>query len=239
MSKRMLIAGDDLLSDVKMKNDAKNSTDWYAAIVFAVMLNALLFSLMPGLLSTESDMREAVLPAHPINVIRIKRSEIPPDKKPEQKSDPEEQDRQKIVKQAVLTKPPATRLKLPFEINPKLPQMPGVNPSLFMEKYSLAKREVYDVGDIDKPITPLSQVQPIYPMRAKRLGIEGWVRVNILVSEEGEVEDVEILEAEPKGVFENSVIQSIRSWRYSPGTIDGEPVRTRGPITIWFSLENE
>ncbi len=222
-----------------MKNDVKNGADWYAAIVFAVMLNAVLFSLMPGLLSPASDMKDAVLPVYPVNVIRIRRPEVPPERKPAQKPKPENQVRQKTVKQELFQKKPATRLQLPFEINPSLPQMPGVTPSLFMEKYAVHGSEIYGMGDIDKPITPLVQAPPVYPMRARRLGIEGWVRVTILVSEQGEVENIDILESEPRGVFENSVIQCVRSWRFSPGTIHGEPVKTRVQTTIRFNLENE
>jgi periplasmic protein TonB len=223
----------------KMKSDEKNGNDWYTAVFFAVVLNAVIFSLMPGLLSSKSDLKDAVLPIHPINVIRIKHPERPPEKKPKQKPEPEKKEPQKALNQAVAKKPPVARLKLPFEINPRLPQMPGVNPSLFMEKYAVHGVDVYEMGEIDKPISTVYQVPPVYPMRAKRLGIEGWVRVNILVSAEGDVEDVEILESEPKGVFENSVIQNVRSWRYSPGTVDGKPVRTRGTVTIRFNLENE
>ncbi len=99
--------------------------------------------------------------------------------------------------------------------------------------------QVYETGDIDHPLTVLTQVQPIYPMRARRMGIEGWVEVKLLVSEEGFVKNIEIIQAKPEGIFEKSIMQSLFSWKFSPGTIDGVAVKTYATTKIRFNLEND
>lgn len=98
--------------------------------------------------------------------------------------------------------------------------------------------QVYAVTELDSPIQPLTQTPFVYPLRAKHKGIEGWVSVALQVGMEGNIEAVEVLEAEPKGVFEESVTRSIRAWRFSPATVMGERVKTRVVTTIRFELED-
>ncbi|MCA1796939.1 MAG: TonB family protein [Geobacteraceae bacterium] len=101
-----------------------------------------------------------------------------------------------------------------------------------------AAPQVYASDDLDQPVRPIAQTPFMYPLRAKRQGIEGWVKVALQVGMNGEVEAVEILEANPDGVFEKSVTRGIRSWRFSPATVLGERVRARVVTTIRFELED-
>jgi|AntRauTorckE6833_2_1112554.scaffolds.fasta_scaffold18034_2 protein TonB len=101
-----------------------------------------------------------------------------------------------------------------------------------------AAPQVYASDDLDQPVRPVAQTPFMYPLRAKRQGIEGWVKVALRVGMNGEVEAVEILEADPVGVFEQSVTRGIRSWRFSPATVMGERVRARVVTTIRFELED-
>lgn len=98
--------------------------------------------------------------------------------------------------------------------------------------------QVYATAALDSPVQSLTQTPFIYPLRAKRKGIEGWVNVALQVGVEGNVEAVEVLEAKPEGVFEESVTRSIRGWRFSPATVMGERVKTRVVTTIRFELED-
>jgi protein TonB len=174
-----------------------------------------------------------------INMIRIKHEETPIKKKEAPKPPPAENKAEKKIYRDLFKTPAAPKLKLPFEINPNLPQAPGIVPTLLMEKYAPDAPEAYEVGDIDRPITVLTQTPPLYPMHARRMGIEGWVEVKLLVSEEGFVQNVEVVTSEPQGVFEESVMQSLSSWKFSPGTIRGVAVKTYVTTTIRFNLKDE
>jgi protein TonB len=46
-----------------------------------------------------------------------------------------------------------------------------------------------------------------------------------------------VLDAEPEGVFEQSVLRSIGGWRFKPGTIKGMAVKAQVEQTITFKLE--
>ena len=83
---------------------------------------------------------------------------------------------------------------------------------------------------------PLSRTAPQYPMRAQRRGLEGWVRVSFLITEEGDVRDVVLIEAEPQGVFDQAAMRAVQQWKFKPQLVNGEPVATRAEQVLSFRL---
>ena len=217
-------------------------TLWTSAIVLAVLLNMLIFSLLPELVSSNPQKPVDTQRFHAVNLVRVKKKETPAKKKeirkPQKRKDPQKKPLENPV---VREKPQSQVPKLPFELNLKLPAGPGTLPTFPMEMVPFdffGMEGTYGIGDLDGPLTPLSQVPPLYPLRAKRLGIEGWVRIQFVVTEKGSVDQIEIVEAQPKEVFNESVIRCVSSWRFAPGEVQGEPVKTRVQTTIKFKLES-
>ena len=58
---------------------------------------------------------------------------------------------------------------------------------------------VMTLATIDVPPKPLQRSAAAYPSRARRSGIEGHVTLSMLISREGDVQDVMVVRAKPSG----------------------------------------
>ncbi len=209
---------------------------WAWALLSAMGLNLALFMLMPHLLHSAQPKPtfETLLPQ--IQVVRLKRPESPvsceaprlPDVKQQQPAP------QPDLNSAALQRP-----VWPFEINARLPGGPDTIalPPLETNLKALGIGDPFGVGDLDQPLITLTRMPPIYPLGAKRRGIEGSVTVRFIVNEQGSVEKTTIIEAQPPDTFEEAVLRCVSGWRFQPGTVDGQPVRVWAETTIHFTLD--
>lgn len=78
-----------------------------------------------------------------------------------------------------------------------------------------------------REILPRATRQPNIPEYAWKNKIDGWVLVAFSVNTLGDVENVRVLDANPKGVFEENVIASVKHWVYSPADIGGKKVKVQ------------
>ncbi len=72
---------------------------------------------------------------------------------------------------------------------------------------------------VSDPVTlrPLRHDPPRFPERAMRDGIvESKVRVRLWVTPEGKVDQVDVLEATPPGVFDDAVRRALSLWTFEP-----------------------
>ncbi len=154
---------------------------WCLTIVLSMLLNIALFGLMPELIEMEPKNQADLGDLKTIQVIRIKHQETPPRKKELQKPKPKEKPKalKTTLTNIVRQKPMRLKPRLPFELNPRLPAAPDGLIMPPMETFSLdgpTLKGLYEMGELDSPLTPIANIPPIYPMRAIRGGIEGWSR---------------------------------------------------------------
>lgn len=63
----------------------------------------------------------------------------------------------------------------------------------------------------------VKKVPPEYPAEAMRKNITaGMVRAKLMIGTDGKVTEVEILEADPKRVFDRVAIDALKEWRFEP-----------------------
>ncbi|MDX1588291.1 MAG: energy transducer TonB [Oleiphilaceae bacterium] len=87
-------------------------------------------------------------------------------------------------------------------------------------------------GGGDSDYLPIVKVEPVYPQRALRRGIEGYVVVEFTVTERGNVENPRVVEADPEGVFDQAAMDAARKFKYRPKSVNGEPVEVAGVRNI-------
>jgi protein TonB len=80
----------------------------------------------------------------------------------------------------------------------------------------------------------ISRVEPVYPEDAKRQGMEGAVKLHVIVSREGEVKKVEL--ASGPALLAKAATRAIREWRYSLTLVGGQPVETEQDVVVTFRL---
>jgi protein TonB len=91
---------------------------------------------------------------------------------------------------------------------------------------------------LDKTATAVVRIDPKYPTQAAKDGIEGWVKLSFSIDASGAVIDVQVLDAEPKRVFDREAIKALKAWKYQPQMKDGKAVAQQGmQVQLDFSLD--
>ena len=133
--------------------------------------------------------------------------------------------------------PPRPRLDLHTEVKPVVPRLNMTMnldiPLNLGEGPSLGPQIA---GQVDSGFIPLSRQPPEYPYKAARHGIEGWVRVAFDVTATGNVENVEVIESDPPGVFEIAASRAVLRWRFKPRIVNGEAVPGKASQIVEFKL---
>ncbi len=81
---------------------------------------------------------------------------------------------------------------------------------------------------------------PPYPLIARRLGREGVVLLDVLVSPDGRAADVRILHSSGFAPLDNSAATTVRErWRFVPARRGDTPVASRVTVPIRFRLDDE
>jgi protein TonB len=99
-----------------------------------------------------------------------------------------------------------------------------------------SQEKVYPLNEVDKKPQVTLQKSPDYPPLAKKAGKSGKVVLQMKIGSDGRVSDVEVVSAEPEGLFETAAIEAIEKWRFQPAMVGGERVATIVKIPLKFEL---
>lgn len=92
----------------------------------------------------------------------------------------------------------------------------------------------------DGDAIPMVVIEPSYPRKAAMEGIEGWVRFKFTVSPDGTPKDIEVIDAEPKRIFERDARKAIYKWKFKPKVVDGKAIEQPNMYyTLEFKLGGE
>jgi protein TonB len=89
-------------------------------------------------------------------------------------------------------------------------------------------------GDV-KQARLLSSTPPLYPVLAKTQHIEGNVRVDALVDENGKISAMKVISGPT--LLHQAAMDAVRQWKYQPATLDGKTVPMHLTVTLQFKLQ--
>ena len=135
--------------------------------------------------------------------------------------------------------PPDTQVKK-YEIGDEL--LPGVPGPPMPEGVEGTDEPLYaDAAPVEE--TPVywklklvDMKPPVYPPRCLRLGIEGRVKVRVLVGENGRPQEVSLGESSGESALDQAAMDAVREWRFEPAKRNGVPVRAWAIVPVEFKL---
>jgi periplasmic protein TonB len=95
---------------------------------------------------------------------------------------------------------------------------------------------LYGAGSVDVPARAARQVRPRYPLQAQSSGIEGCVKLEIVLTNAGVVESVRAL-THPGHGFEEEAIAAARKTPFTAAMKRGRAVAVRMAWTVEFQLQ--
>jgi protein TonB len=90
------------------------------------------------------------------------------------------------------------------------------------------------VGGLVKAPVPLHTPQPAYPALARQARIEGVVHFEAIIATNGTVQGIQLIQGHPLLVA--AAIAAVREWRYTPPTLNGDPVEMVMYVDVNFRI---
>lgn len=158
---------------------------------------------------------------------------------PKQKPKPRRVERKRVQPTATRAAAPVPNLNSTIA-GPSfdLPQFEGADLGAVSDDLlgDTGRSEVFTADAVDAKPKALARIEPEFPARARQRGMTGYVKLNLLINQAGEVEKTKVLEANPQGVFEESAVAAVQRWRFEAPRYNGAPVKMWFKQTVRFSL---
>lgn len=78
---------------------------------------------------------------------------------------------------------------------------------------------------------------PVYPLAARRQGIEGRVILDVAVDAEGRAIEVTVATSSGSRLLDEAALKAVRNWRFTPASLGGTPIAARVQVPITFRLD--
>ena len=94
----------------------------------------------------------------------------------------------------------------------------------------------YESDSLDQRPSVTRRIEPEYPTKARRMNIQGSVKVRLVVDSSGLPRNCEVISATPEGYFEEAALKAAQAMRFAPGKLKGQPVNTLVMLPFAFRL---
>lgn len=95
-------------------------------------------------------------------------------------------------------------------------------------------KRYWSSSEVDERAVPVELAALLYPESAYVNRLRGNVRLRIYISVDGQVEKADVVDASPKGHFEQAAIEAVQRTRFSPARKGGRPVPSEKLIEVEF-----
>ena len=127
--------------------------------------------------------------------------------------------------------------KGPFGVLPRhAPLMSSLDVGLTYVRDPVGNEWKFVTGRGFVEVVPFNTRRPNVPDAAWQNKVDGWVLVAFSVTPEGRTKDIRVLDAKPRGVFEEKVIAAVEDWTYRVsfyGQVSGQLVLTQKVEVQW------
>jgi TonB family protein len=90
-------------------------------------------------------------------------------------------------------------------------------------------------GNVQAPKL-LNRVNPEYPVQAKVAGIQGTVKLHVILAKDGSVRQLDVVSGDPQLV--ESAIKAVKQWKYEPTLLNGQAIEVDTVVDVVFQLRN-
>ena len=87
-----------------------------------------------------------------------------------------------------------------------------------------------------KPPVAISRIDPQYTEVARKARVEGIVIIEAIIDRNGNVTDARVLKPLALGL-DTAALDAVRRWKFTPGTLNGQPVPVIYNLTVNFRLQ--
>ena len=124
--------------------------------------------------------------------------------------------------------PPLAAPSKPAAVSPRPARGPHDAPS---SGAALPEPYYYRASELTERPLALAPVKPRFPRGAPPVGR---LKMQLYISEHGTVDAIDIIEAEPAGVFEQAAAEAFAAARFRPGHKDGTAVKSQIALEVRF-----
>jgi TonB family protein len=89
------------------------------------------------------------------------------------------------------------------------------------------------------PVRGISTPAPTYPKDALAQGVGGKVVLIVDVAADGSVSKVIVDHSKPAGVFDASVLESVKKWKFTPAFKNGKAVASQVRVPVEFRTDGD
>jgi protein TonB len=82
----------------------------------------------------------------------------------------------------------------------------------------------------------LDKTVPQYPEIARAARIQGTVVLQATIAKDGTIQNLRVIDGPP--MLQQAAMDAVRSWRYKPYLLNGEPVEVETTVNVIFNLGN-